>query len=277
MKHPITEQPINASLPPSIHLLGETTVPIGLFKYEPFDSVKELFHKKELVFVYPGLWKDPLEKIYLTTDYSALGFRQTKIYCMCFITDAENEATEWKMVADNDKKTIRCQFNVIPLFEMLSAFAEKNDLLVYMGNVNNELTREEIQGLYKPKAKHHDAYFKDFSVEKYLQLLTLKPKTPYYENELRIFLVPKHENQYFKDTLKVPIPEELYSLLFSNFTIQAFEIKQSYLPNHEKTDAGFYEFVKSSMAETLHSLYPNATIDHYEPFKKCKPVKRVSV
>ena len=277
MEQHITKQPSNESLPSSINLIGETMVPKELFKYWSYNSLKELLNKKELVFVHPGLWKDPFEKIYLTTDYIALGFKQTKIYCMSFIVGVENEDTEWKMYSDNDKKTIRCRINVRPLCEIISAFAEKNDLLVYMGNVNYELTRDKIQSLYLLKGKDHDHYFKEFSLGKYLQLMALKPKNHEYENELRIFLVPKQENKYFKDILKIPIHEDQYSLLFSNFTIQPFEIKQSHLPNQEKLDKGFYDFVKSSMAENLSSLYPNVPIDNYEQFKKCKPVKRISL
>jgi len=56
MKHPIPAQSISESLPPSIHLLGKPTVPKELYKYGAFDSVKEVLHKKELVFVYAGLW-----------------------------------------------------------------------------------------------------------------------------------------------------------------------------------------------------------------------------
>jgi hypothetical protein len=107
--------------------------------------------------------------------------------------------------------------------------------------------------------------------------MALKPKNHEYENELRIFIVPIHENKYFKDFLKIPIPEDQYSLLFSNFTIQTFEIKQSHFPKQEKQDKGFYEFVKSSMVETISSLYPNAAIDNYEQYKKCKPIKRISL
>ena len=277
MEHPITKQSFNGSLPAAINRIGETGVPEVLYSYWPFESVKNVLTGKELVFVYPGLWNDPFDKMYLATDYTALGFKQPKIYCMRFIAGVENEDTEWKMVADNEEKTIRCGINGKPLCEMLQAFADKNDLQVYFGKVNYELTREEIQSLHLPKGKHFDHFFKDFTLEKYLQILTLKPQTQSYEKEWRIFMVPKKEGKYFKDLLKIPIPGDSYSLLFSNFTIQPFAVKKSNLPNAEKTNAGFYEFVKGSIAETLGSLYPNAAIDHYEPVKKYKPVKRISL
>ena len=275
MEHPIREQPFNGTLPPAIHLIGETTVPKELYTYLPFDWVKEVLNKKELVFEYPGLWDEPLEKIYLETDYSSLDFRQTKIYCMCFIDGDENEGTEWKMYASNYRKTIRCQINTMPLMETLAAFADKNNLLVYVGMVNYEYSKDEIQTLHLIKGKHYDRYFKDFSLENYLGLMLLKPKVLHWQNELRIFMVPKSDKQYLRDTLKVPILEEQHPLLFSKFTIQPFELKPSTIPGSMEFDRVGQEFEKSALAEKIQSLYPNAITENYMEYKKCRPVRKV--
>jgi hypothetical protein len=270
--HSIMEQ-----LPEGMHILGEPILPNDLFKYWPFNTIEEVLKNKELVFLYPGLWENPLEKIYLETDYSALGFKQTKIYSLSFIAGDDNEDTEWKMYASNYRKTVRCQVNTELLLEILSAFAAKNNLQVYAGNVNYEYSKEEIQTLHLTKGKHYDRFFKDFTLEKYLQLLLLKPKTLYWQNELRIFLVPKSHKQYFRDKLKVSISEAQYPLLFSKFTIQPFEVKPSTIPSSMEFDMFGHKLEKMNMAEKIQALYPNAIIENYIENEKCRAIRKVAV
>lgn len=272
-----TEQPMNENLPIGICALGEVTIPKYLFKYWPFDTVEEVLKKKELVFEYPGLWDDPFDRIFLETDYTALGFKQPKIYSLCFIAGDENEDTEWKMYSSNYRKTIRCQINTEPLLEALSAFAAKNNLEVYAGNVNYEFSKEEIQTLHLTKGKQYDRFFKGFSLERYLELMLLKPKILYWQKELRIFLVPKSNKQYFKDKLKVPIPAEYYSLMFSKFTIQPFEVKPSTVPGSMAFDRGGQEFEKMVMAQRIKALYPDVPIENYIENKKYRPIRKVAV
>lgn len=259
-----------------INLLAGTELPGELFCYWPFDILDNVLRNKELTFLYPGLWENPLEKIYLETDYSALGFKQTKIYSLCFIAGDENEDTEWKMYASNYRNTIRCQVNTRPLIETLTAFAAKNNLQVYAGNVNHEYSKEEIQTLHLTKGKHYDRFFKDFTLEKYLQLLLLKPKTLYWQNELRIFLVPKSHNQYFRDKLKVPISEAQYPLLFSKFTIQPFEVKPSTVPGSMEFDSTGHKLEKMLMADKIQTLYPNTLIENYIENKVCRGIRKVT-
>lgn len=264
-------------LPGNINILGETMLPNDLFKYWPFDTVEKVLRNKEIVFVYPGLWDEPIDKIFLETDYTALGFKQPKIYSMCFIAGDENEDTEWKMYSSNYRKTIRCQINTGPLLDILSAFAANNNLQVYAGNVNYEFSQEEIQTLHLTKGKHYDRFFKDFSLERYLEIMLLKPKTLHWQKELRIFLVPKSLKQFFKDKLKVPIPEEYYSLLFSKFTIQPFEVKPSTVPGSMAFDRGGQEFEKMVLAERIQKLYPDVPIENYIENKKCKEIRKVAM
>lgn len=277
MKLKKTGQPMNVFLPSNISTIGETMIPRELYEYTSASRVLNVLEKKELAFVNPGLWKDSFEKRYLDTDYTDLGFKQPKIYCMCFTTKIENEDAEWSFFSLKKMMTIRCQLNIEPLLEVLSDFAQKNDFEVYIGNVNYELSKKELQSLHLPKSKHFDSYFKDFSLDKYLGIMNLKPKERKNENEIRIFLVSKNENHNSEDILKIPIPENKFHLLYSNFMVQPNENAHSDNPKDLKYMEGTFEAMRQIYADKLMSLYPYATIINYKSLKRYSPVKKISL
>lgn len=272
-----TEQLMNVFLPSNISTIGETMIPRELYKYTSASRVLNGLENIELAFVNPGLWKDSFEKRYLDTDYSDLGFKQPKIYCMSFTTKIENEEAEWGFYSLKKMMAIRCQLNIEPLLEVLSEFARKNDFEVFIGNVNYELSKKELQSLHLPKSNHFDSYFKEFSLEKFLGIMNLKPKERKNENEIRIFMVSKNENHNSEDILKIQIPEDKYQLLYSNFMVQPYENAHSDNPKDLKYMEGTFEAMRQIYADKLKSLYPYATIVNYKFLKRYSPVKKVSL
>ena len=277
MKLEKTEQPMNVFFPSNISTIGETIIPKELYKYSSTSRFRDVLVNKELVFVNPGLWKNSFEKRYLNTDYTDFGFKQPKIYCLCFTTKVENEEVEWSFYSLKKMMTIRCQLNIEPLLEVLSDFAKKNDFDVFVGNVNYELSKKELQSLHLPKSKHFDSYFKEFSLEKYLGIMTLKPKERKNENEIRIFMVSKNENHTSEDILKIPIPEDKYHLLYSNFMVQPYENAHSDNPKDLKYMEGTFEGMRKMYADSFKSLYPYATVVNYKILKRYSPVKKISL
>ena len=272
----ISEQQIKEFSNKNINTLGNGVDIDVLYKYWPYNTVLDVLKNKELVFVNPAYWENSFEKIYLDTDYTELGFKQPKIYSICFSTTIENEQTDWKIYSKNNH-TLRCQINIDVLLEILSEFAEKNGFLVYMGKTNYDLSKTEIQSLHLPKGKYFNKYFDDFSVEKYLEIMLLKPKTLKHENEFRIFIVPKPRKKYIKGMLKIPIPDEKFQLLFSNFTIQEFEVKFTDDYSRLGFEISINESIKKSWAEKIKLLYNNASVENYIQFKNHKPIKKITL
>jgi hypothetical protein len=268
---------MNVFLPSNISTIRETIIPKELYGYSSTSRFRDVLVNKELAFVNPSLWNDSFEKRYLDTDYTDLGFKQPKIYCMCFATKIENEEAEWRFYSFKKMMTIRYRLNIETLLEVLSEFAKINDFEVFIGNVNYELSKKELQSLHLPKSKHFDSYFKEFSFEKYLGIMTLKPKERKNENELRIFMVSKNENHYSEDILKIPIPEDKYQLLYSNFMVQPYENAHSDNPKDLKYMEGTFEGMRKMYADNFKSLYPNATVVSYKFLKRYSPVKKISL
>ena len=227
-----------------------------------------------MVFVNPGLWKDPFEKMYLDTDYSELGFVLPKIYCMCLTTTLQNEEAAWKVYSDKDEKTIRAKINTVTLFEILSDFALKNNYTIYFGNANYKLSKFEIQDLHSIDSENYSAFFEPFSLEKYLEIMTLKRRAFKYENELRIFIVPNKGNKYSENLLKIKIPTDKYSLLFTFFTIQPFD-KITLIDYKSKIEIKKQESEKTEIAKNIKSFYVNAKISNSTLYDECNPVEKV--
>jgi len=107
--------------------------------------------------------------------------------------------------------------------------------------------------------------------------VTLKPKERKNENEIRIFMVSKNENHNSEDILKIPIPEDKYHVLYSNFMVQPYENAHSDNPKDLKYMEGTFEAMRQIYADKLMSLYPYATIDNYKLLRRYSPVKKISL
>lgn len=192
----------------------------SLYKYWSYSRIVELLDRKELTFVYPGLWNDPFEKRFLETDYTALGYQQPKIFCMCLTTSTDNEEAAWKIYASREDATIRCRMQTQILFRILDEYAEKNGCRVYISLIDYSLSKKEILTIDKREGRY-DYYFGNFDESKYLSLMSLKRKAFRFENELRIFIVPSGA-MVAEDILRVPVPLNLLEDLYQSFTIQPY-------------------------------------------------------
>lgn len=269
----ITEDQL-AKLYPNIKFIAKTKFPGTLYKYWSYNRLMDVLINEELVFVNPSLWKDPFEKMYLETDYTEFGIKQPKIYCMCVATKTENEEAAWKIYSSEKDRTVRCKINRIALFNILNEFAVKENFTIYFGNINYDLTKAEIKTLDSKTNVHHKNYFEPFSLEKFLELLTLKRRAFKYENELRILIVPNVGNTYSDDILKIKIPKDQYSKLFSTFTIQPFDPIIATDPR-SKIEVLKQDFENAEINKSIKLIYKFGRIYSSSLYSKCIPIKKV--
>jgi len=270
----ITSEQFNIIYPVNINPLSGSIFKIRLFKYWPYSRIMELLIKKELVFVNPKLWKDPFEKLYLNTDYKELGLNQPKIYCFCVTTELKNEEAAWNIYKVNNERTLRCNINTNVLFEILSQFAYENNFKVYFGNANYKFTNKEIFNLQFPDNKYHKNYFSDFSIEKYLNVMTIKRQAFAYENELRIFMVSNKIENNNEDILRINIPEDKLQKLFSGFTIQPFDpvVGQDSVAKLESIKQ---EFEKKEIAKSIKLLYGETKVYTSSLYHNFEPIEKI--
>lgn len=249
-----------------------------LYRYMPISRVMEMLRTKEICAVYPILWNDPYESKYLETDYTRLGYSQPKIYCICFRNDVDNEEASWKIYADGVEPTIRVSFKANILFNVLNNFAKENHCKLYLSNAIYDHSREEINNLHEESSTHFTKYFKDFSEEKYLTIMSIKRKAFKYENELRIFLVPQDKEFQTEfgtaEFIKIPIHRDLFSTLFIRFIINPFERINDDSDKKELKMAAYLAQFRE-IKKGILNVFPKADVLRSILYEECERIKKI--
>lgn len=188
----LTEEQLKETL--SLQLVNCDSFVNTLFKYMSAGRVLDFLEKKkhQIGFVSPEKWQDPYEIKYLNTDYTALnGYKQPKVFCFCARMDNLNEEASWKIYKKENEPLLRLSINTLRFLLNIDSFAKANMCDVYFSKVDYKLKRTEIDELYLPSSSYYHEFFDDFDDKKYVKVMSLKRRAFKYENEYRIFIVPK--------------------------------------------------------------------------------------
>lgn len=199
----------------------------SLYKYMCFEPLIKSVKANELVFVSPLKWKDPFERRFFRTDYSALNFLRPEIACMCLThKSTTNEEASWKMYVNPMDKALRITYDYTVLCRILDEYAEKNACKIYIGKVIYNFDKKEIESLHKPDEsnKNYTTFFPaHFGIEHYLSLMLIKRKSFRFENEVRIFVVNENELGFEDGLLKVGNVDYKANGLISQVMIAPYE------------------------------------------------------
>ena len=208
-------------------LFGDVLNKRIIFKYIDrknfVDYVNKQFKKTNekgfsLCFQQLSQWKDPYESRFYDADYSLLNSafdidKHRKLYACCFAADKDSEPS-WKMYVnesnDDDKKVcVQLRINFKALLDYLNYYIANKlngEYVLVVGRVTYK-NKGFINKLHRPdeKGNSYSSYFGGFNFTKYLKLLMLKREAYKYEDEIRMFLIPK-EGVTIKDNLVIPVP-----------------------------------------------------------------------
>ena len=195
------------------------------FKYMSLETALLCIRNSTIRFAEPLSWADKYESRFYNATIN--GKKQSSnnppLAACCFTYRQDNEAA-WKIYSYDQKGlNSRCvEFKIDRdklRRQLLSALFGNDDFKgkfqLYEGVVSykdeqfiNNLHRQKIRQDKKCIAnKSFDAFFKIFSIEKYLSLMLLKRNAFLHEQEVRFFLVPEHEDDFEKGKLPcVDIP-----------------------------------------------------------------------
>lgn len=166
-----------------------------LYKYMNVKYAIEFLKTGNFLMNEPSAWSDPYEKRFYTADYGNIkGFKPHRIYCSCFTQKVSNEAA-WRMYGSRDtgiaSRTIRFEFRRSTLLQALDYGLRSGN--IYIGNALYDYTSKQIDGMHLQKNPLYSRYFRNFSLDKFLNLLLIKRKAFDYEQEVRMFLVDEDE------------------------------------------------------------------------------------
>lgn len=183
-----------------------------IYKYMPIESALLCLQNDTIRFSIPTKWDDPFEKYFYTADYRNVmpnpGF-DTRLFACCLTQNRDCEAA-WKMYTKDPDKNPCVQFKLYPgqFRKFVEKFVRDKGAELYEGLVSYELTDSEILHLYQRNNRNYSAFFTDFSLGKYLNLMLLKRHFYEYEGEVRYFI---HGDKlcFDKDYIDVTIPWSL--------------------------------------------------------------------
>lgn len=201
----------------NIILSGDIFRKKTVYKYtdrrKAFDYIKN--NCFTLRFVQPSEWWDPYEKRFYQADYSLFSENRvikenhTKVLAMCVAAERDSEPS-WEMYLDKRTKGERAvclqyKIDFKALLTFLNYYIEtklNNEYMLVVGSVRYE-EKSEINKMHKrdQNGEFECPYFKNFNFRNYINLLRLKRKAFKYESEIRLFLIPKSNDNVEKDLI----------------------------------------------------------------------------
>lgn len=270
----ITEKQLEDTL--SIQLINCNGFVNTLYKYMTASRVLDILENNShlLGFVSPESWYDPYETKYLNTDYTALnGYRQPKIYCFCARMDNLNEEASWKIYKKENEPLLRMSIRTIDLLLAIDQFAKENDCDVYFSKVDYRLKKKEIDELYLPSSPYHSEFFNNLDDKQYVRIMSLKRWAFNYENEYRIFIIPRNQDKivnHIKDNvLFIPVPIKM----ITRFTFNPANKVNSSLVS--QIEIAKYEAEYKLIRDKIKVAYPEASVVKSTLYSKIKNVEKI--
>ena len=228
----------------------------------------------QIGFVSPEKWYDPYEIKFLNTDYTALnGYKQPKIYCFCARMDNRNEEASWKIYKKENEPLLRMSIRTIDFLSSLDKFAKEHECDLYFSKVDYRLKKKEIDELYLPSSPYYHDFFDDIDDKRYVKVMSLKRWAFGYENEYRIFVIPRNQGaikDYLKDgVLFIPVPVKM----FIRFTFYPANKADNTLAS--QIEKAKYEAEYKFIKERITMSYPEAKVYKSALYSGVKKIERI--
>lgn len=166
-----------------------------VYRFTSLDRFIETLQTGKFVFINPTKWSDPFEKFFIEREFiiNEKKFKlpiKDKVFAVCVSGTISSEAY-WKVYAPKEDG-IRLTFDTE---KMLSLFLEKiADADVYIGKVSYQITREFHKISFDKKSLIDEISGGSIG-EQQIKLLLKKRKSFLYEDEIRIMVIPKKNNE----------------------------------------------------------------------------------
>lgn len=201
--------------------VGEFAAGSKFYKYMSLENALQCFIGSNIWFVEPTNWKDQFENFFYGATLFGEKYSKNNplLYATCMTNKRDSESA-WKIYSYNQKGwaalCVELMINKNEFRKQLRNARVKKadskrykqlstDYDVYEGVVEYK-DEEYILNLTRAKNLKsglqnigYKTYFKDFTFEKYLNLMLMKRDAFQHESEIRFFIVPKKWNKYPKD------------------------------------------------------------------------------
>lgn len=162
-----------------------------VYKYMTIETFLVSLYAKTWRFFEPNKWNDKFEQRFYCADYKNIGMEHMtpQLFATC-VTREKNSEAAWKVYSHGQGLGSHCVQLELDI-DKLRIELNKNDLKIAEMYVEYKKEKFILELHNKNKSKAYEAYFSSFSLKKFLKLLTLKRNAYKYENEIRLFAIPK--------------------------------------------------------------------------------------
>ena len=189
-------------------IIGDFASGPSYYKYFAFDTAIKCLEGNTLALVEPSRWNDAYESLYYEAVYSNVSSdykTHPKVYATC-LTNKKYDEPAWRLYSGEDNICVQFEINR-PLFRYYLLKSISREDTIYEGAIQYPskstidcIWKKKIKDLKTGTDKDNKLYIKfiarpssTFSIDNYLNLLLLKRKDFYHEQETRIIIVKKDD------------------------------------------------------------------------------------
>ena len=171
-----------------------------VFKYMTLEAFLTSLYCGTWRFFEPSKWNDKFEQRFYCAKYELCAAKNStpQLFATC-VTRVKNSEAAWKVYSNGQGLGAHClqlELDIVELRKQLraSGFHFEEKLIEYR-------PENIILDLHKKRKKYYKEYFSSFTLDSFLNLLSLKRDAYSYEQELRLFVIPENggkRNKYKK-------------------------------------------------------------------------------
>lgn len=166
-----------------------------VYKYMTIEAFLVSLYAGTWRFYEPNKWSDKYERRFYCADYQIYGAEQAtpQLFATC-VTRNQNSEAAWKVYSHGQGLSSHCVQLELDIDKLRTELRNKRfDIVEKSVEYKHEKYILELHN--KGKSKDYTEYFSSFSIDKFLKLLILKRDAYSYENEVRIFAIPKENGK----------------------------------------------------------------------------------
>ena len=165
-----------------------------VYKYMTLDAFFMSLYTGKWRFFEPSKWNDKYEQRFYCARYELNVDEKVtpQLFATC-LTRQKNSEAAWKVYSQGQGMGTHCVQLEMDIVELRKQIERKD--YKYEERLINYQNEKYILDLHKRTSPNYAKYFESFSLEKYLDLLSLKRDAYKYEEEVRLFVIPYESGQ----------------------------------------------------------------------------------
>ena len=188
-------------------ILSDMLLYHSVYKYMTLDTFITSLEYGSWRFFEPNKWPDKYERRFYCANYINVNNAVNivpRLYATC-VTRTKNSEAAWKVYARGEGLQAHCVQLELDIVKLRQEIALSN-YMFYEKRVNY-LAEHTIFHLHENTSKSYHVYFNNFSLNSFIELLSLKRDAFSYENEVRLFLIPdlSHNRSVGKKSLSIDV------------------------------------------------------------------------